>query len=306
MMGRILLSGATGFLGSHILEALLDRGYQVSVLKRSSSSLWRIQHLVEKVRFIDVDRTSVLEAFSNGPVDAIIHTACNYGRALETHYQVAETNLFFGLGMLQAAASNGVGLFINADSFFSASDNLSGYLGAYALSKKQFSEWLQLASSPDLKVANLRLQHLYGPRDADNKFIPWLTGELLAGRETVDLTSGTQLRDFVHVRDVADAFVAVLTYQDTLGTWNEFNVGTAHLIPLRSMIEALYSEVSRVQPNPPPRLNFGALPMKPGEIDNPGPIERTSWPKGWRPRIGLKEGLREVVSEFVKNGYSYD
>ncbi|MFK5948574.1 MAG: GDP-mannose 4,6-dehydratase, partial [Methylococcales bacterium] len=63
-MKNILLTGATGFLGSHLLEALLNESYQVVILKRSTSDTWRINHLLEQVKSYDVDIQNLDLAFS--------------------------------------------------------------------------------------------------------------------------------------------------------------------------------------------------------------------------------------------------
>ena len=76
MPETILLTGATGFLGSHLLEALLAREYQVVILKRSFSNTWRINHLLDRVHSYDVDNVSVEKVFDKHKIDIVnIHFA---------------------------------------------------------------------------------------------------------------------------------------------------------------------------------------------------------------------------------------
>ena len=146
----VLLTGATGFLGSHILEALIQRNYNVLALKRSTSDLWRIEHLIERFESYDVDLYPIEKAFENNTVDWVIHTACHYGRNNGPITDIVESNLVFSLKVLELAIRNQVGCFINTDSF------LPKALNAYSLSKNQFVDWLKLESAR-IQVINLKL-----------------------------------------------------------------------------------------------------------------------------------------------------
>jgi CDP-paratose synthetase len=72
-MQTILLTGATGFLVSHLLEALIKEGYQVVILKRSLSNTWRIDHLLDRVVSYDVDKQPLKTAFEQQKIDTVIH-----------------------------------------------------------------------------------------------------------------------------------------------------------------------------------------------------------------------------------------
>lgn len=138
-MKNILLTGATGFLGSHLLGALLKQGYKVTILKRSTSDTWRIKNLVDNVHAYDVDVTPLEQAFKDRQVHAVIHTACSYGRNNQPDHEVVETNLLFGLRLLDAAIAFNVQTFVNTDTFFNDGKSSQKYLNAYSLSKKNNS-----------------------------------------------------------------------------------------------------------------------------------------------------------------------
>ena len=80
MHKTILLTGATGFLGSHLLKALLNEGHRLVILKRSTSNAWRIASMLDQVTSYDIDRVPLTQAFEDQHIDAVIHTACHYGR----------------------------------------------------------------------------------------------------------------------------------------------------------------------------------------------------------------------------------
>src|ERR1041384_4204168 len=117
MKSKVLLTGATGFLGSHLLVGLLTRGHSVVVLKRSSSSTARIADHLSRIRTHDVDRVPLEAAFEHSPIDAVIHAATAYGRNGESAAQVDATNIAFGTELLETAAAAGVTTFVNTGTF---------------------------------------------------------------------------------------------------------------------------------------------------------------------------------------------
>ena len=99
----ILLTGATGFLGSHLLKALINKGYEVVVLKRSTSNMWRLKGFENTFKSYDIDQVPLQKAFEEQYIDTIIHTACVYGRKGESIQQILKTNLMFGIELLSTA-----------------------------------------------------------------------------------------------------------------------------------------------------------------------------------------------------------
>ena len=139
-MKIVLLTGATGFLGSGVARALIQDGYRVIAIKRRSSSLHRLGGLLDKLVFYDVEEIDVNKIFTeNGQVNAVIHTATCYGRSGESASNILETNVTWPLQLLESAQHYGVKLFINTDTSSHSRIDTSSYLNAYSLSKKQFS-----------------------------------------------------------------------------------------------------------------------------------------------------------------------
>jgi len=80
MNKTILITGATGFLGSHITWTLFNEGFNIIILKRSFSDIWRIREIIDKIRYYDIDKVELEIPFKENEIDCIIHTATNYGR----------------------------------------------------------------------------------------------------------------------------------------------------------------------------------------------------------------------------------
>lgn len=284
----IILTGATGFLGSYLLEALIKIGYNLIVLKRSTSNLYRINHLHGLYKSYDIDVQSIHTAFEENQIDFLIHTACHYGRNGDPVNIIVDANIMFGLRLLDACIRYKVKTFINTDTL------LSRDINDYSLSKKQFLEWLQKASEK-IQIVNLRLEHMYGPKDDTNKFVPWIVSQLKQNVAEVKLTKGEQLRDFIFIDDVVSAYLTVLDNLFVLPSFNEFDVGTGVLVTVKYFLEQLKYIYENTFSLTNTHLDFGAIPyrmheMMSVEVDNLGLINL-----GWMPKTTLEQGLKRII-----------
>ena len=281
----ILLTGATGFLGSHLLRALVNKGYEVVVLKRSTSNTWRLKGFENTFKSYDIDQVPLQKAFEEQYIETIIHTACVYGRKGESIQQILETNLMFGIELL------------NTGTFFNTGTLLYKYLNYYALSKKQFEEWLQLASDK-IQVVNLKLEHMFGEQDGNDKFTSWILNELQQEKPSIPLTAGTQKRDFIYIDDVVSAYLTCLEQAPQLKSFNDIEVGTGVLTPVKTFVILVKEVLEKLKGKPiKTQLNFGALPYREGEIMEPQVDNSRLYSLGWQP----KRSLEENIERFVKN-----
>jgi len=293
-MKTVLLTGATGFLGSYLLESLLYGGYKVVILKRSTSDTWRINHLASQVIAYDVDIGGMLEkAFVEQPIDIVIHTACSYGRNEESICEVVENNLIFGLKLLDACLKYHVPIFCNTDTL------LNKHVNDYALSKYQLTEWLQQKSN-QIQVINMKLEHMYGPKDDSTKFVSWLLSQMKDDVAEVQLTSGEQLRDFIYIDDVVSAYMKVLEKAGELNGYSEFEVGTGTSIPVKSFIESLKRSYEESFGLSLSYLNFGAIPYRDGEAMKFRVNNAALLALGWKPSYSLEQGLELMIEDIKK------
>jgi nucleoside-diphosphate-sugar epimerase len=281
----ILLTGATGFLGSNLLARLVARGEEVVVLKRSSSNLARIAAHADRVTLCDADRTPTARLLEENRVELIVHCATNYGRAAVPPSEVIDANLILPLRLLERAAAHGVRGFLNTDTI------LDKRVSDYSLSKRQFADWL-VAFSSRLLCVNVALEHFYGPFDDPSKFTTRMIQELLRGAPRIELTPGQQKRDFIFIDDVVEAFLAILDFMRARPTGlQHFEVGTGEPVPIRAFVE----RVRALAGNTTTELAFGALPYRPAEtMESRADISRLL-ELGWRPRVSLDEGLERTI-----------
>jgi len=290
----ILLTGATGFLGSHLLKSMVESGHKVIALKRSTSDIYRVEEYLERASFYNIDQIDISELFTNNKIDIVINTATDYGRKDTKLSSVVNTNVIFGLQLLEVSINNGVKVFINTDTL------LERNINAYALSKAQLVDWMQFLSNDTTKMVNIKIEHMYGVLDDDNKFIYWLINQLKQKVQSVNLTSGIQKRDFIYIDDIVTAYEVIIDHIDTLSNYEEFELGCGKAVELKTFIETLYKELSKNQ-KIETELNFGAIKYRDGEnMCMQADISKLKI-LGWKPKISMEDGIKRII-----NGEKYN
>lgn len=284
-----MLTGATGFLGSHLAMALLAAGHDVVALKRRSSSLRRLGNAVSEMAFYDIEELDVSRMFDEcGSVDAIIHTATCYGRNNETVSEVFAANTEFPLRLLDAGSRAGVKTFINTDTI------LDKYLNLYALSKNQLLQWGRYFSKHEkIHFVNIKLEHFYGPDDEPTKFSAYVINGCIGNVPELNLTPGEQKRDFIHIDDVVSAYMILLEKEDRLNRpFIELDVGSGQPVSIRNFVMTVHDLTSSKT-----RLNFGALPYRNDEVMYSRADISALEALGWQCRYDLASGLKQVIEQ---------
>lgn len=283
----ILLTGATGFLGSHLAHTLVAHGHRVLILKRPSSDVKRIASILPYLTVYDIDGTDLsLPFIKHGKVDAVIHTATCNGKNGETVAEIFEANTAFPLRLLEAA------VFYKSDVFINSGTVLYKYLNAYALSKNQFLEWgKQFSHEKKICFVNIRLEHMYGPGDDVSKLPTRIIKDCMANVPEINLTPGEQMRDFVYIEDVISGYEILLERAVSQAeSFQEYSLGSGKAVSIREFIETIH----RLS-NSKTRLNFGALPYRENEIMNSEANTEKLENMGWRCRTSLLEGIEKTV-----------
>jgi CDP-paratose synthetase len=293
MKKKILLTGATGFLGSHLLESFISQGFEVVILKRTTSDTWRISHLLNKIKSYNIDEIDFKSIFKEFEPEIIVHTACSYGRKKESLTDIINSNLIFGLDLLEESIKNNVKTFINTDSL------LPRNINDYSLSKAQFTDWLKNRSN-QIQAINFKIEHMYGVKDDNKKFIHWLINEMLNSEGPINLTSGIQKRDFVYVTDVINAYNLIIKKSELLPNWNEFDIGTNIFTEVKEFVLtlalSLENEYKKVIV---PRLKFGSIPYRIEEIMTPILDNTKLTILGWQHKVDIKDGVKKILKEYI-------
>lgn len=281
-MKTILITGINGYLGSHLAKAF-SAEYNIIGLEYSLDNLFRIAHCNYKV-YSAKDGISDA-AFTEQSIDIVLHTATFYGKKNEEYIQMFNTNLYSPLNLLDKAIQHKCELFVNTDTV------LDRFVNTYALTKRQFQEWLYLRKN-EIKVINMQLEHFYGSGTSPTNFLSYMIDKLKNNESPIDLTLGEQKRDFIYIEDVVSAYLTVIAKQDTnTESYTSLQVCTNQLISIKELMNTLKDLT-----NSNSVLNFGAIPYRENELMHSETDNSSLINLGWKPRFTIKEGLQLTIN----------
>ena len=292
-MGSVLVTGAGGFLGGHLMNRLLDQKIPAYALLRADQSDG-IARPYPTIR----DRGDVTELsgeLERHDVTDIIHTATSYapdetGPGAET---VLNANIVFGGRLLAASAAAGVSGFVNIGTFWQFAGNGAVRPNSlYAATKQAFSELVTYyATWQDLNALTLVLYDLYGPGDKRPKLLPELVSAARTGKR-IETTPGYQKMVPLHVDD---AVAAIMTALDRVrGGRLEANpskfVSGGEALTVRALAQ-LVEDVSGQELN----IDWGARAYRSNQLMEPymGPGL-----DDWKPKIKIAQGVEQLLREW--------
>lgn len=294
---RIFLTGASGFIGSHVLRTLLTRGHAVATLIMPEDPMWRLadvsgQFAIMRGRLNDTN--SWQQALNEFKPEGCIHLAwfAEPGKYMDSpeniHSLTASIKLLNALIALECRQVVMAGTCAEYDTNY-------GYLHEntptqpatiYAASKLACGLICrQMAKQAKMNFSWARIFYPYGPQEDERRIIPAVIRALHQG-QVFPATLGAQIRDYIHVEDVAAAFCDLLE-KNTDGI---FNIASGIPIVLRDLLSTVGNMIGRSD-----LIRFGAKPYRewdPAFIcgDNMKLKEI-----GWVPRISLDQGLKQVI-----------
>jgi nucleoside-diphosphate-sugar epimerase len=312
---RVLVTGATGFIGRHVVDHLLEHGTQVAVVVRPGrrlSDAWRGRLVA--IECADWSEAGLRRALAAQAFDTVFHLAA-YGVAPTDRdvEQILRINFALAPALVRLCRERGARMVVTGtfseygpprDETPLTEDSPLQSSKIYGASKAAGGLVASaLAAQLGVGLRLLRLFKVYGAGEAPHRLLPSLVASLPRGRR-VPLSAGTQVLDFVYVKDVveaclrADADMAAQS-RPSAATWNVCT-GAGHSVRMFAL------KVAQVMGVPAELLGFGDIPMRPD--DEPwlvGSGERMHAAVGWRPAFGLDAGVRDAVASLIASTRSF-
>jgi len=312
-MLRVLVTGGTGFIGSHLVRRLLQEDCAVAVLVRKGSDTWRLKDVLPMVEIIQGDLTAIQQAANqirSFAPEVVFHLA--WHGAASYRYQndpeQAFNNVNGSLQLVQLAGESNCRCWISLGSVLEygryddvplREDIIPQPKTLYGTAKYSTSLLLdKLCEIYGIRHVWLRLFWAYGPADSPLRMIPYVILKLLKG-EKPGLSPGGQRWDYLYATDIANAIYLTAV---TPGVDGVFNLGSGEAHTVRSIAELIRDLV-----NPSLSLGFGEVPYRPDQIMHlQADVSRLRQSTGWLPQVSLEEGLRRTVEWFRENQWRYE
>jgi len=293
---NILVSGGAGFIGSHVVELLLENNHNVTVIDDFSTG--KRENLPKNNNLIIVEQsiTDNMDVVCEG-IDVIIHLAANPAIQFTITNPVESTkiNLFGTINLLDAAKKNNVKRFVFASSCSvygeptvpTSESNPIDILSPYAEQKYQSERWCDYYQKQcQLSTIALRFFNVYGPRqNPDSQYsgviTKWLT-LIKQNKQPAIFGDGEQTRDFIHVKDIARAIYAAATTKET----GVFNIGSGSSVTINKVIaNILKMNNSSLEPLHKPAIK---------ETRHSQANITKAKKLGWQPTITFEEGIKTL------------
>lgn len=289
--GRVVLTGATGFIGSYLAEELVAQGYEVLALRRRQSDAWRVVAIAERLSWVNNDEAGWEQRVRDFQPEYLVHAAwLGVSAEQRDDWQSQLSNLTFTMQLLQAVQQGSLKKVVVLGS--------QAEYGAFEGRIDESHSTLPTAAYGAVKVATLQLVRAYceaqgldwywlrvfavfGPREDAHWFVSFVSANLLR-QQPPDLTGCEQRYDYTFAPDLVRAIVQTLPAGP--GRSGVYNIGANQATSLRQLVDTLagltHSAVG---------ANYGALPYRPGQVMHMegnsdlfarvfGPVARTPLP----------------------------
>lgn len=314
-MSKILVTGAGGFIGSHLTELLVREGFDVRAFVHYNSLGswgWIDSFPEEEKKNIEVfsgdirDPNGVRDALRG--CDAVFHLAALIAIPFSYHSPdtYVDTNIKGTLNILQAARDLGTSrvLVTSTSEVYGTAqyvpiDEKHPYQGQSPYSATKIGADRLAESfyrSFDLPVTIVRPFNTYGPRQSARAVIPTIITQLLAGRQEIRLGALSPTRDFNFVRDTANGFYQIFRSEKTIG--QEINIATQKEISIGDLAKELIRQI-----NPEAQIVCEEQRLRPekSEVNRLlGCNEKIMRLTDWKPQVSFEQGLAETI-EFLRN-----
>jgi UDP-glucose 4-epimerase len=304
---KILVTGGAGFIGSHLVDALIARGHRVIVIDNLSTG--KKENINKKAKFykIDICSPKIGEIFKKEKPEIVFHLAAqiNVRKSVEDPLFDAKVNILGSLNVIQnflkprtsnlkhptfIFASTGGAIYGEAKKIPTPEDYPANPISPYGIAKLTVENYLGFYKENfGLKFISLRFSNVYGPRQ-DSKgeagVVAIFINKLLKGKKPTIFGDGNQTRDFIFVEDAVSALLKAMEYE---GEKEIFNIGTG----IETSINKLYEIISKLLKT---KIKPKYIPEKPGDLKRSClDISLAKKELKWEPKFDLEKGLQKTI-----------
>ena len=301
MSKYILLTGGTGFIGSHLLEKLLNLDKKVILLKRSFSNTWRINEFIgnENIVLKDIDQENLEDIFGQYDINGIFHLSSHIQRnhKSEDIRNIIDSNINFPTQLIENSVKNDVEFFINTGTCLEyksrshplkESDEINPF-NLYAASKVAFEDMLKFyCDNYDLNCSTLKLFTPYGPKDNETKIMPYLIINSIKKKD-IHIKSPEKILDFIFIDDVVDSYISMMSNYSKLKEYDSFNIGTGIGTRIEDVLGIIESYLGKNN-----NVAFGNLENDQICCCNDKIREKLNW----MPKTDLKNGIKHTIEYY--------
>jgi len=313
---KVLITGATGFVGANLVRMALKEGSEVYIITRRESDKWRIDDVLGYVAEYNADFNAdlldynKLECIISGIKPEIIyHTATYGGRPSQKDTtRIVQTNLIGTINLIKACKKFGFDLFVNTGSSSEYGikektmheEDLLEPVNDYGVSKSATTQYCRaIAKNEDLPIVTLRLFSPYGSYEESARLIPSVILSCLKGRRP-KISSPNFVRDFVYIQDVLDAYARLSEIPQLSG--EIFNIGSGKQCTIGDVANAVI-KISGYDLELETGMPHG-WPNEPKKWE--ADISKANAILGWKPKYDMEKGLSETIGWFRKNMNLYN
>ncbi|MFW5879599.1 MAG: NAD-dependent epimerase/dehydratase family protein [bacterium] len=290
---KILITGATGFVGSNLVLELMNKKYDVNIVVRNIAKAKKILKGIKDNSIISLEDNKWKDKVKNLNPEIAIHLASHLtsNDDSESIKKLLSANLVFGTHILDALASGDLKYFVNIGTFAEYCNDdgklSSSYL--YSATKTAYRAIIDYYyKKTKFKWINVIPYTIYGGKDSHQKVVDYIISSINS-QKAIKMTKGEQVLDFIHINDVVNFFILLIRNINKINNgYTEYYLGTGTGTSIRKVSEIVEKAFCKKT-----NITWGALPYRENDIMKAiAPIEKNEKYFEWNCKIDINKGIQ--------------